>query len=272
MERKLEVQVHIETPCSENLDAMPSTIDGRFCTTCQKVVVDFTRMSDSELVWYFEQHTNERVCGRLSEQQLNRKIVAVLEPEHRWNFKGVLNKVAALLVLLPVAGSYAQKAGTTKKQHATAKPRIKPVDNVIKGLLLDINTQKPVSGVELKIETLNIKMLTDTNGHFEFQLPEVFSDSGVTLEATRPVTDSFFINPTRFDLKELKSGQPVKLYREMIEIVPNVEVRGQSRIERMHQGDIAGGIMPSIEVIHPKMNLKYYMHKIFKRNRTKSHE
>ena len=44
------MQNTIPSPCTESWDCMTSTKEGRFCQSCEKTVVDFTRMSDAELL------------------------------------------------------------------------------------------------------------------------------------------------------------------------------------------------------------------------------
>lgn len=43
---------------------------GAFCNACSKVVIDFTQMSDEELIQYFESKKDERICGRFKSSQL----------------------------------------------------------------------------------------------------------------------------------------------------------------------------------------------------------
>jgi hypothetical protein len=43
---------------------------GRFCGACAKVVVDFTAMSDEEIVEYLQQHTKQKTCGHFRNEQL----------------------------------------------------------------------------------------------------------------------------------------------------------------------------------------------------------
>ncbi|KAB2917715.1 MAG: hypothetical protein F9K23_04850 [Bacteroidetes bacterium] len=62
------MRYHIPTPCHENWDKMSPTVQGRFCSLCSKTVVDFTRMSDEEVLNYFANHKNENICGRIKKQ------------------------------------------------------------------------------------------------------------------------------------------------------------------------------------------------------------
>jgi hypothetical protein len=63
------LQIHIPESCHENWNNMNETGQGRFCGSCQKNVIDFTAMSDEDLVSFFKNNTGN-VCGRLTQQQL----------------------------------------------------------------------------------------------------------------------------------------------------------------------------------------------------------
>src|SRR5262245_2160350 len=67
------IQLHIPKPCHEDWDTMTPIEKGRFCSGCQKQVVDFTVMSDEQLVAFFRKQPNN-VCGRFLNDQLNRSI------------------------------------------------------------------------------------------------------------------------------------------------------------------------------------------------------
>src|SRR5690349_4041323 len=68
------LQVSVQSPCSENWDAMTQVEKGRFCSSCQKQVVDFTNMSDRQIAEFFKKPSNGSVCGRFMEDQLNKDI------------------------------------------------------------------------------------------------------------------------------------------------------------------------------------------------------
>src|ERR1051326_6435672 len=47
---------------------------GRFCSSCQKQVIDFSRMSDRDIASIFKKASTGSVCGRFMGDQLNRDI------------------------------------------------------------------------------------------------------------------------------------------------------------------------------------------------------
>lgn len=57
-------KIRIQNPCNENWSSMSTDKKGRFCTSCNKTVIDFTKMKSPEIQIYFvENLTNESICG-----------------------------------------------------------------------------------------------------------------------------------------------------------------------------------------------------------------
>lgn len=72
MSKKL--QLHIPTPCHENWEEMTVVEKRRFCSSCQKKVMDFSSMSDREIALHFKKPSTGSVCGRFMQDQLDRNI------------------------------------------------------------------------------------------------------------------------------------------------------------------------------------------------------
>ena len=49
---KKEIYVHIPEPCHENWEQMTPVQQGRYCGSCCKQVVDFSQMSDKQVLLY----------------------------------------------------------------------------------------------------------------------------------------------------------------------------------------------------------------------------
>ncbi|MBS7252802.1 hypothetical protein [Flavobacterium branchiicola] len=67
----MEFKITIPEPCHENWDKMTPKENGRFCLSCSKTVIDFTKMLPEEIQHYFIQNRNEKICGRFKKSQLN---------------------------------------------------------------------------------------------------------------------------------------------------------------------------------------------------------
>jgi len=71
---KEQTHFHIPTPCHEDWDNMTPRDKGRFCASCSKQVVDFSLMSDQQVLNYFKNATGN-VCGRFANDQLQRPMI-----------------------------------------------------------------------------------------------------------------------------------------------------------------------------------------------------
>lgn len=70
-----QLKISIPSPCHENLSLMDKTENGKFCLSCQKEVIDFTKMSDAEIVLYFDKKKSgeTKVCGTFRADQVLEK-------------------------------------------------------------------------------------------------------------------------------------------------------------------------------------------------------
>lgn len=64
-------KIYIPNPCSENWNEMTPEEKGRFCSVCSKCVIDFTEKNSQEIQEIIEEKSNESVCGRFYNHQLN---------------------------------------------------------------------------------------------------------------------------------------------------------------------------------------------------------
>lgn len=69
MENKYKIT--IPEPCQENWDQMAPKGNGRFCMSCTKTVVDFTKMSREEIQNYFSSNQHKNICGKFKNTQLD---------------------------------------------------------------------------------------------------------------------------------------------------------------------------------------------------------
>jgi len=97
-----QFNLSIPTPCHERWEQMTPTEQGRFCSSCQKTVIDFTHMTDQQLAAFFKKPVGN-VCGRLAKDQLERDITITPKriPWLRYFFQFTL---PAFLLSLKAAG------------------------------------------------------------------------------------------------------------------------------------------------------------------------
>ena len=97
--KKKTLVLSIDDPCKENWNDMELDEQGRFCKKCEKIVVDFTSMSDKEISRIITEAKNndKRVCGRLKKSQLNRPLEYCEYNSHRYFALPVLVSSTLLL-------------------------------------------------------------------------------------------------------------------------------------------------------------------------------
>jgi hypothetical protein len=160
------IQLSIPTACHEDWNKMTQVEKGKFCSSCQKVVVDFTNMSDAEIIAYFKK-PKDSVCGRFYDDQLNREINV---PPKRIPWLKYFFQIAipAFLMSFKVSGQTKQLQGrvmpklcvipdSTLSNTKITKPAL---ENALQGRAGGVVIQKSNSG---KTATMAGK-ITDENG------------------------------------------------------------------------------------------------------------
>ncbi len=66
----MKQHISIPKPCHEDWNKMNPNNEGKFCNSCSKTVVDFTKMSKEEIHQYFKQKSGENTCGHFYASQL----------------------------------------------------------------------------------------------------------------------------------------------------------------------------------------------------------
>ncbi len=177
----MKKMITIPKPCSENWDAMQELEKARFCAPCQKCVIDFTIVSDNEILKVINTK-NANICGRFNEKQINR----VLKTPNTYNirytktffsltlasFLGFQNHIHAK----PFLKTHIEQLN--KKDETLITVKSNPTDSIIKdeiiirGILLDKGMQEPLVGGNIQIEGTQISTITDLDGKFELIIPK----------------------------------------------------------------------------------------------------
>lgn len=71
---KTQTFLKIKSPCQENWNKMSNNGDGRFCGSCKQTVVDFSVMTDAQIINYLST-ANANTCGRFAADQVSRNLV-----------------------------------------------------------------------------------------------------------------------------------------------------------------------------------------------------
>lgn len=112
---KKGIRITIAAPCTRQWQDLTPQEGGRFCGSCQKLVVDFTRMSDQELLRYFKDHSGN-VCGSFTGLQTDRDIISREKPKKAFWMYSLAASFVGILI------SFTSKAQTA--DTLTAKPLV----------------------------------------------------------------------------------------------------------------------------------------------------
>jgi hypothetical protein len=181
--KKKVVQYSIAEPCHESWASMTPSAQGRFCHSCAKPVVDFTRMNDAQVLQFMSSATGS-VCGKMTSQQLNRDFTQYDPGAHTRSFSlsalvlgtalttfSALNTHAQGKIVPAVKGDIAVlEAGPT--DSITIQPVI-PRDSVFSGTVFDYlaNSYVGMAVVTIYDGAGNELATTLTNENGEFRLP-----------------------------------------------------------------------------------------------------
>jgi hypothetical protein len=175
------LQIKIDEPCHENWQSMTPNEQGRFCGSCQKTVVDFSVMTDQEILDYISKASHS-ICGRMSDDQMNKDIL-ITKNKKRFSFVYLWNLLLATLLF---AKANAQVTPVKSKQPTVVKapermlmgqiamPEPEPVDAVIpvtaKGVVVDATNGKPVEGASIFIKAKSSGTVADSTGNFQLSI------------------------------------------------------------------------------------------------------
>jgi CarboxypepD_reg-like domain len=186
-------QLNIQSPCHEPWEDFKTTPEGGFCGSCQKNVIDFTDMTESQLVAYFRDlpTENQHLCGRFRNDQLQKNyridewfptftisdkmvhyevpIGQIKETQFKIalplirKMKIVRNMAAAILTFTMI------EQGCGQQKH-------------LSGQVVDATDGSPLIGVSIVIKGTTRGVASDTNGRYQLAVDErdtlVFSSIG----------------------------------------------------------------------------------------------
>lgn len=175
--------VQIPNPCNEDWNNMHEVANGRNCLSCCKTVIDFSNMSNDEIIQYLAERKNEKVCGhfRFSQVQQNPQPI-VLQNKHiiTSNFK----RIAAILLL-----SIGSLLSACKEAIVRNQPQVK----------------NPIKDEEVKTNFTGDVVITKQQ-----QTPKPTKVKRVKTQVTKPLINGKIIMPKTDSISEKKREPFVK--------------------------------------------------------------
>lgn len=190
MNTNKKISISIPEPCHQSWDAM-SPVDNlhRHCGSCDKVLTDFSGMSDTELVLWLK-HSKGKMCGRYAPSQLNRAMTVPAEKTEKKIPKAFGNWLNALWLIPFAWGGKEARAQSTTPEVLRGKPPVSvitttpqtvvtPAAKVHAAIQVTGTISLPDSGAKAAgaIVTANVagqimQVTADSNGVYTIALPE----------------------------------------------------------------------------------------------------
>lgn len=170
---KQKIQISIPEPCQEGWQNMTPVEKGRFCSSCQKTVLDYTNLSDNEIIKLVSK--NDNLCGRFNVTQLDRDLI---ETRRTSNYFGYFATSVLAFLGLGTSNIVAQEKPIL--EQTDNKYQYKPTDTIqkitVSGVVTD-SVGKPLHGATVKIKNILEGTQTDEYGKYSLSV-----NSGAVLQ------------------------------------------------------------------------------------------
>lgn len=158
---KHKIQISIPEPCHEGWQNMTPVEKGRFCASCQKTVLDFTNLSDKEIINLVPK--NDTLCGRINVSQLNRNLITT---KRTFNYFGYFATSVLAFLGLGTSAIVAQEKPIV--EQTDLKYLNKTIDSKKKITVTGVVTSQglPLPGVTVRIKNKKEFVQTDEFGRY----------------------------------------------------------------------------------------------------------
>ncbi len=169
--------VQIPQPCAESWDAMTPTAAGRHCAACQKTVIDFTQLTDEEVVAHFRQADQGGTCGRFRAAQLGRPLQPVAPATTlRWRIsqsRAWATLAFGIWLSRETAAPAAQAQTPTEQRQPQPPAYLHSADSTklrLRGIVID-SAGLGVPGATVLLAGTSIGVATAVDGTFDLVFP-----------------------------------------------------------------------------------------------------
>jgi hypothetical protein len=152
-------RVIIPKPCPASAQALAPTAAGWHCARCATEVIDFTRLSEAEILAYLAARQGQRVCAAMQ---------APLVPQPYKRPKGVRRWLLAAAAFLGWQSADALPPQLPPVPRPLLSATAEKERIVIRGVVLDDSLNVPVRGAHIFIKGTKYGAVTNEKGEFSF--------------------------------------------------------------------------------------------------------
>lgn len=208
------IQVKVPQPCHENWNKMSETDKGRFCNSCNKEVIDFSLMSDEQILNHISKASNGGICGRFASPQLNRDMVIKKQRKFMW-LKYFMHVIIPALLISNKSNAQQKIIGDTilcsppkilneiacRVGGIQIMGKVKPQPVIINGRVTDEKGNAvPFGSIMIKGTSKGVSC--DKDGIFSLAIPENIKTAKLTASSI-----GYETNETHIDIKGKTSDE-----------------------------------------------------------------
>ena len=217
--------ISIPQPCAQPWAAMRPTADGRHCGACQTEVVDFTRLSEAQVLVYLARRGGRPVCVLANASQV---VPGAATRWRRWLLAGL-----ALLGWQPVTSCATKPPQQLPAQAAAATAG--PADAqarqvVIRGQVLDGASATVVAQVSVFINDTQFGTVTDEQGRFELVMAAGWGPIAGGKVALKFVGNPFDFQEQTLTLDTRATLRPAPLVVRLASVPNRGQIMGKMRL------------------------------------------
>lgn len=217
----LKYYLEIKEPCHESWEKMSPTDKGKFCSSCEKEVIDFTKINDRDILSVLK-NAERNVCGRIQKERLNNSI----ETENsKSTFKNVKQLAASFLLLNFVLDSSKELKGQNVSDTIVindtrwkGQPEVitnSVSERIIRGTIKDDTTGEILYGASIMIKGTKQGATVDySTEEFVLRIPSTTKDT-IELEFYYVTYDSKSI---KYSLNNLPEEITIALHTNLEEL------------------------------------------------------
>ncbi|GAA4379340.1 hypothetical protein [Hymenobacter koreensis] len=170
-------RVELPVPCPQSWQQLTPASTGRYCSSCQKTVVDFTDKTDAEILALLRIPREKALCGRFRATQIGRP----LQPAPAW---------AAWLAALAVVLSSCDATPSLPAEPTALQARSGL--SAVEGRVLDRDTGQPLAGACVtSMRDSTRQAFSNASGYFTLMLPDELLGSQLFVSGVQSPTRQY---------------------------------------------------------------------------------
>ena len=172
------IRISIPTPCNQQWSDLTPVSRGGFCDSCQKQVIDFSGLSEKEIIRHIS-GASGKVCGRFRKEQLETNYWVKESAQIRPGMSLIKAGVMGVFLMLMSKPTFAQEKTprqrtevVQEKEKDLRKPSsIEDVEYWVEGTILDKYDQSALPGANVLLRGTTHGTTADAEGYFRFPVP-----------------------------------------------------------------------------------------------------